>query len=580
LRDLIVNVEVGRLKLLMKTRFRVFPKASIGIYLFVIVLAIALPILAFVAVLLVQLENSERHGLEQDAVQDALSLAGNVDRQLLDMATTLHLLSISPELEKGDLAAFYDRTYRALASQALYVILVDADGQQLLNTRVPFGTPLKKTSNPQSLQHALKSNSIEVSDVFTGAMSGQPVFSIIEPLKQSPAGAALIITQNASDLSRLMSTDELPPNWSAAILDSSGHVVSTSGAISLPSGTLFNQAGVPVLAEPRGFFEDDGVSPRRLFGYAQIPGWSWKAVVWGPIASTHVSFVSTWRSLVYGGIVLLGIALSLVYIVSRQVRTTIKDIADLAERMGRGEIVSPIETSVIEANQVSIALSNASFDRSQTEDQLHFVMYELVHRTKNLLALAQAMTRQLAKRADSVDGFQKAIIGRLEGLARSIEVLTNEQWSGVSFRRLVDIHLANFLQHPDQLEIVGKDFLLTPEAVQNLGLTLHELATNSLKYGALSVPDGKVVFAWTDSDEDDGRMITLTWTETNGPMVQTPDRPGFGTTVIKTHAAAAFAGAVKIDFRPEGLCWTLTAPRKMLERIRESEQEPLSSSQR
>jgi two-component sensor histidine kinase len=551
----------------MKTRFRVFPKASIGVYLFAIVLAIALPILAFVALLLVQLENSERRSLEKNAVQDALALAGSVDRQLQEMATTLRLLATAPELEKSDLAAFHDRTHKALASDQLFVILVDAEGQQLLNTRRPFGSPLQKMSNQQALQHALDSRKIEVSDVFMGATSGAPVFNMTQPLEHSPAGAALIITQNAKDLARLLSENGLP-GWSAAVLDSSGHVVSASGAVNLSSGSLFSGSILPLLSSSQGSFEDDSAGPRELIGYAQIPGWPWKAVVWGPIASTHLSFVTTWRFLFYGGLALLTIASVLVYFVSRQVRVTIKNIAE----------ISPVETSVIEANQVAVALSNASFDRSQTEDRLHFVMHELVHRTKNLLALAQAMTRQLAKRSDSVDGFQKAIAGRLEGLARSIEVLTSEQWSGVSLHRVIDIHLANFLQNPQQLEIVGEDFLLSPEAVQNLGLALHELATNSMKYGALSLPDGKVVFAWTDAEQDGDRMIRLTWTETNGPTVKTPSHTGFGTTVIKMHAAAAFGGLVQIDFLPQGVRWMLTAPRKALERSKQSDTDYFSSS--
>jgi two-component sensor histidine kinase len=236
--------------------------------------------------------------------------------------------------------------------------------------------------------------------------------------------------------------------------------------------------------------------------------------------------------------------------------------------MGQGHIVSPIETSVIEANQVAVALSNASFDRSQTEDRLHFVMHELVHRTKNLLTLAQAMMRQLAKQADSVEEFQAAVADRLDGLVRSIELLTSEQWAGASLRRVIDIHLEAFPQSAEQIEISGEDFVLKPEAVQNLGLALHELATNSVKYGALSVPEGRVRFNWQNVQEEGQTeaMLRFTWEERNGPSADTPSRSGFGTTVIKTHAAAAFRGTVQIDFRPEGLLWVLDAQRNTLER--------------
>ncbi|MGO7668241.1 HWE histidine kinase domain-containing protein, partial [Rhizobium ruizarguesonis] len=82
----------------------------------------------------------------------------------------------------------------------------------------------------------------------------------------------------------------------------------------------------------------------------------------------------------------------------------------------------------------------------QTEDRLRFVMHELVNRTKNLLTLAQAMMRQLAKQSDSVESFRAAVSDRLEGLVRSIELLTSEQWGGVSLRRVVNIHLQAFPQ--------------------------------------------------------------------------------------------------------------------------------------
>ncbi len=550
----------------MKKWPRLFPKATIGAYLIAIALAIALPILAFVALLLVQLEDNERDALKRDTLQDAMALARGIDRQLQDMATTLRLLSASPELEKGDLETFHKRTEAALGSDSLFVILVDSEGQQLLNTRRPFGEPLRRMSNVPSLKHALDSRRTEVSDVFVGGTSRAPVFNVTLPLTSSPSGAALIITQNAEELAPLITAEGLPPGWSSAVLDSTGHVLASKGPANLNAGALFNKDILPFLTAYGGIYQNEQVLPHAMLGYAQVPGWAWKAVVWGPIASAQGSIVSTWRFLIYGGLTLLLIALVAVYALARQVRTTIQDIADMAARMGRGEIVAPIDTSVIEANQVAIALSNASFDRSETEDRLHLVMHELVHRTKNLLALAQAMMRQLAKQTDSVDTFQKAVADRLDGLARSIEVLTSAQWSGVGLRRVIDIHLANFLQTPDQLEVDGEDFLLKPEAVQNLGLALHELATNSVKYGALSVAEGRIRIRWTDVPEGQGSMIRLSWEEMDGPAVTPPQHTGFGTTIIKNHAAAAFGGTVQVDFPPQGLLWVLTAQRSALER--------------
>jgi two-component sensor histidine kinase len=546
---------------------RLFPKASIGTYLVAMAVAIALPIFAFVALLLLQLEDNQRSTLKRETVQDAVALSRTIDRQLQDMATTLRLLSNSPELESGNYAAFHQRTETALRGNSLYVIAVDSSGQQLLNTRRDFGTPLGKVANIVDFEAAMHSGRIEASDIFKGTTSGEWVYNVTLP-RDNESVAALIITQSAADLAKMVTTEDLATDWSAAVIDQGGHVVASSGPANLDPGTAFDPRILPALVASRGVFEDDNILPHTLLGYAQIPGWSWKTVIWGPIATAQSSILSTWRFLLIGGGVLLLIAVLAAYAVAKQVRSTIREIADMAASMGEGHIVSPVETSVIEANQVAVALSNASFDRSQTEDRLHFVLHELVHRTKNLLTLVQAMMRQLAKQSDDVNAFQAAVADRIEGLARSIELLAREQWSGASLRRVVDIHLEAFPQSREQIDVSGEDFVLKPEAVQNFGLALHELATNSVKYGALSVPQGRVRFEWRDWQED-GRpdaMLRFIWEETGGPRVETPSRSGFGTTVIKTHAAAAFRGTVEIDFRPEGLVWVMMAQRDTLAR--------------
>jgi len=551
----------------MSLRSRMFPKASIGTYLVAMAVAIAVPIFAFVTLLLLQLEDNQRDTLRRETAQDALALSRSVDRQLQDMATTLRLLATSPELEHEDYASFHARTETALRGDTLFVIATDKEGQQFLNTRRDFGTQLGKMSNLTALKYALDSGRIEASNVFKGSVSNEWVYNVTMPVDIGKT-AALIITQNASDLAKILQPEGLAPGWSAAVIDQSGHVVASSGPFAIAPGTAFDSRILPSLIASRGVFEDTAILPDQLLGYAQIPGWSWKTVIWGPISTAQASILTTWRFLIIGGIALLAVAVFAAYAVARQVRTTIRDIAEMANRMGEGHIVAPIDTSVIEANQVAVALSNASFDRSQTEDRLHFVMHELVHRTKNLLTLAQAMMRQLAKQADSVEGFQAAVAERLDGLIRSIELLTSEQWAGASLRRVIDIHLDAFPQAVDQIEISGKDFMLKPEAVQNLGLTLHELATNSVKYGAFSVPEGRVALSWEDAEEEGQTepMLRFVWRESQGPEVRSPDRSGFGTTVTKTHAAAAFRGTVQVDYLPEGLLWVLTAPRSTLAR--------------
>ena len=546
------------------------PTAPIGVYLIALAVGIALPLLFFVGFLMLQLEAHERDILSADTAEDAQLIARSVDRELQDMATTLRLLVTSPELEAGDLRSFHNRTQTSLRSNSLFVILANSDGQLRLNTRVPFGTTLGKTSNLKSLQSVIRSQVTEVSDVFQGATSGTWVFNVAAPLPKdiSYSGAVMIITQNADDLQKLISTEGLPAGWSAAVLDGSGRVVTSAGAHGLAPGSAFPSGTLKLMNGFKGTIEDVAGQERQMYGYAQITGWTWKTVVWGPIDSAQANILATWRQLVLGGALFLALSALIAWLVARQLRIPIQQIAQMAARIGEGEIVSPVQTGITEANQVAIALSNASFDRSQAEDRIHLILHELVHRTKNILTLVQAMMRQLARKGTTMEEFQKAIGTRLQGLAKSIEALAREQWAGVPIRRVVEVHMSTFAEAADRVEVQGEDFVMKAEAVQNLGLVLHELATNSVKYGALSAPGGVVRICWSPISEPgvEDVILRLVWEESGGPRVIQPTDTGFGTTIIRRHAAASFAGQVEIDFRPGGLYWTLTAPLSAFER--------------
>ncbi|MFP3802183.1 sensor histidine kinase, partial [Paraburkholderia sp. SIMBA_027] len=111
-------------------------------------------------------------------------------------------------------------------------------------------------------------------------------------------------------------------------------------------------------------------------------------------------------------------------------------------------------------------------------------------------------------------------------------------------RKLIETHLDVFGTVSERFVLSGDDFMLSPEAAQNFGLVVHELTTNSIKYGALSVAAGKINVGWTAFEKDGRQIIRLVWTETGGPPAMEPTRKGFGTTVIKRHAEGAFGGQV------------------------------------
>ncbi len=351
--------------------------------------------------------------------------------------------------------------------------------------------------------------------------------------------------------------DQLPKGWHAALVDASGHVVvATDGT---PSGAPFTHYSVSRFRGDHGSFRDDA-STDKAVGYAQLLGWSWKAIVWGPIGTAQQHFQTVWRTLIIGGAILLVVAIIAAFAVGRYLRRSIVNISDMAQSMGRGEIVSPARSQIIEVDNVATAITDASYDRSLAEDRIHLIMRELSHRTKNLITVIHAMMRQSAKGNTSVGDFQSAMAGRLQGLSHSIDLLTAQQWSAVSMRLLVERQMETIVDSKTRFALIGEDFQVTPDAVQSFGMILHELATNATKYGALSTPDGKVIIQWIqDSSSPDQPTFRFTWSEVGDPISSSDENKGFGSRLIEA-TTASLSGSAQVECLADGWKWTITAP--------------------
>ncbi len=200
--------------------------------------------------------------------------------------------------------------------------------------------------------------------------------------------------------------------------------------------------------------------------------------------------------------------------------------------------------------------------QKQREEHVRFLMRELTHRSKNLLAVIQAMARQSLSLHTSPEEFVARFTERLNGLAGSHDLLLSDDWAGASLIQLI----RSQLQHYDDLfdsriHLQGTDLILRPEAAQNIGIALHELSTNAAKFGALSVPDGTITVSWAVvGDGDNARRMQLRWKEQSGPPVILPTHKGFGRMVMDRIAGQALGGHSKAVFAPDGVCWELDVP--------------------
>jgi PAS domain S-box-containing protein len=204
-------------------------------------------------------------------------------------------------------------------------------------------------------------------------------------------------------------------------------------------------------------------------------------------------------------------------------------------------------------------------ERKEDEAKLRFLMRELSHRSKNLLAVIQAMARQTARYSGSTASFLEKFNARLHALATSHDILVQEEWKSVSLADLVRLQLEPYLDSREgQVTIEGPTVLLKPDAAQNFGFALHELATNAAKYGALSVPEGQVSITWRWLPEADGNSVELDWIESAGPVVEMPKHRGFGSMVIESNLARELDTKIELAFLAEGVQCKIPFPPEQL----------------
>ena len=192
-------------------------------------------------------------------------------------------------------------------------------------------------------------------------------------------------------------------------------------------------------------------------------------------------------------------------------------------------------------------------DRRASEERIQLLMREACHRTNNILSLVQAIARQTA--ASDAQDFIGRFSERIQALAANQDLLLRHEWRRIDVNDLVRNQLGHFADLiGTRINFAGPKLLLNATAAQAIGVALHELATNSGKYGVLSTDTGRVDVSWSlDND-----TYTMAWIERNGPSVRPPEQRGFGSTFIESMVQKNLDGEVQLDYAPLGLEWRLT----------------------
>lgn len=535
---------------------RSLPRPSLHVLLAVMGLVIAVPALVFTAYLILRFTDLQ-HRTATARLEDASrSISDSVDRQIAGMTTTLRVLASSPLLDRGDYEEFQQRTVAALRDTKANVLLVDRSMRQVLNTRVSYGTPLGRTSDPDTAQRVFETGEEAVSNVFYGRIAQERVIDVEVPVsRDGEVRYVLILTMSADDVGKVLDEQPLDPGWSVVLEDRKGEVIAESVR---PAAQEQETAGLPpggkrpaVTAPPRA------TDMLAIYTY-RSPVTGWLTTTRVPSAIIQQELSRSWWLLMWGGIALVVLSIGLAYWFSRVLSRPILHLASQARALGRGEVANPIRSHIDELDAVSNALTQAARERAEAEARIRLLMRELSHRAKNQLALVNAIARQTGKRTGSVEEFQQRFGRRVEGMARSMDLFIAGGNEGVELADLVRTHLDIFDSRGlPRVDMSGPTVLLDADMVERLGLALHELATNASKYGALSVPEGRVVVRWAVRAGEGAPRLSISWREENGPPVSTPRRRGFGSQLIEHVAAQMLDATTTYEFERSGLRWSI-----------------------
>lgn len=534
--------------------------------LILVVLASLVPFLLVGAFLLTQYVAAERESALERVSAVASSLTATIDRELSARIETLQALAASRFLREGDVGGFAEVAKAAASVSPGDFVLADHTGQQLINTRAEPGSSLPMSPDLDAVRRVFDLNKPDVSDLAEGAVHARHLFTVRIPVTvdSKPRYAFGYIPRSSSILA-IIDEAGLPSDWFAAVLDRQGRIIARSSRHDEFYGKSASATFVARLTGLQGRIESVDLEGREtVTAYRRSTMSDWRTAVWVPKKVLEDKANTALAALAGLSLVTLLVSLAAGYFVARSIRGPTRQLLDAAVALGAGRVVRFNPTTMREANVVGEALSDASRN-------IQLYMREISHRSKNLLAVIQSISRQTRRGARDLEDFGRLFDDRLQSLARSHDLLIERNWGGTLIRDLVTAQLSSFVDGGDKrVQIEGAPILLSPAASQHIGLAIHELATNASKYGALSVPEGKVRIAWSKgADAEGGERFRMSWVETGGPPLQTPTRKGFGRFVVEDAVGRGLMGTAKIDWNPVGLQWNLDAPSSGL--VRDSE---------
>jgi two-component sensor histidine kinase len=537
--------------------------SSINFRLISLVFWILLPAILAIVYIIWQF-SEDRFRTEQEAlVGNAQALAAAVDAEVKRHLVAASTLAFARSSGNGDLSDFYRFTKAALEHlSGSWVVLMSANGQQLVNTLVPLGTELPTLLERNLIDKAIKESVFHVSNVVIGQIAKRPFARVVVPVKRTgQPGEFVIVAVNTDTIGRIMRNNRLPTGWLNGVIDRNGNFVARNvdheKLVGQPASEGWRKAAKE---RPEGFFKPISLEREPLNMYfinSPLTGWSTavgaaESVLWAPILK------SIWQMTAFVS-ALIALSFVLALWVGRQIAAPMKSLERAAMTLIHGGELSLSRTGLREVDHAFSAFEVSAAALLERDSRQKLLVGELGHRIKNILTIIQATARLSSHGATNLEDYQRDFEQRLRAISRTHDLLLRGSWNGAQLKDIILDELSVYATEDleQRVTVKGAPVLFAPSATWSICLVVHELATNAVKYGALSVPKGNIDIKWMAEKVENGERIVLDWCERDGPTVMPPTRIGFGSRLVKLIVEGELDGRAQFDYLAAGLHCTL-----------------------
>jgi PAS domain S-box-containing protein len=350
--------------------------------------AIIAPLLLFGLSVGISIADAQLDEVRDDLISEARILSAAVDREIIGEIERLQALAASPSLRQGDFAAFQRQAEASLAMrQSGNIMLIDRNMQQLVNTWVPFGTPLQKAAVPEPAERALATGKPQVTSLFMAPMTKQLVFGIVVPVQIDGENRyALVRSPNVRALAGLVAANELPPRWHAVVCDAAHRIIARSEQEDAFLGKelpreQWRGAGLSGVFD---FIDSDGRPSLEAYARSELTGW--ETAVWASKALVEAPVLALWRTIGLTALLAFALVIALALWLGRIIARSVGQAARAAIALGKGGPLPLSETPVAEVDTLMAELQKAAARRQAAEDMLRESQRQL-HASKDRLQL-------------------------------------------------------------------------------------------------------------------------------------------------------------------------------------------------